>query len=198
MSESEVQHSLVPSPSNSTITDNDTTPQPHTAGVILDLRQLDYLPASWDNNLICSICRCPFIDPVSLLCDHTYCQSCLRQALESQESSRKTCPTCRQPTAHSAARPMPRVFVNILNDLSVQCPNCKAGCTIQLRREDVQTHVDSYCNYSMIACVDATCTKTVMRKLANTECTHSAIPCEDCGIKVNEVDMPVSALYSSI
>lgn len=44
----------------------------------------------------CSVCLGEFTDPVSLLCDHTFCRQCISN--HSQSSSRlRQCPECRRP-----------------------------------------------------------------------------------------------------
>ena len=43
------------------------------------------------NNLICSICTNPLYKPYTLLCQHTFCGSCVRE----RASTDKTCPLCR-------------------------------------------------------------------------------------------------------
>ncbi|XP_062848595.1 nuclear factor 7, brain-like [Trichomycterus rosablanca] len=44
----------------------------------------------------CSVCLGDFTDPVSLLCDHTFCRQCINN--HSQTSSRlRLCPECRRP-----------------------------------------------------------------------------------------------------
>ncbi|XP_056331317.1 tripartite motif containing 109 [Danio aesculapii] len=43
----------------------------------------------------CSVCLGDFTDPVSLLCDHTFCRQCISN--HSQSSRLRLCPECRRP-----------------------------------------------------------------------------------------------------
>ncbi|TRY59468.1 hypothetical protein DNTS_017864 [Danionella cerebrum] len=43
----------------------------------------------------CSVCLGDFTDPVSLLCDHTFCRQCISS--HSQSSRLRLCPECRRP-----------------------------------------------------------------------------------------------------
>lgn len=43
----------------------------------------------------CSVCLGDFTDPVSLLCDHTFCRQCISN--HSQSCRLKQCPECRRP-----------------------------------------------------------------------------------------------------
>ena len=51
----------------------------------------------------CGICSRPFYEPYIISCGHTFCFSCLQQYFITNNLSRKTCPTCRQPVKHEPA-----------------------------------------------------------------------------------------------
>ncbi|RDD43059.1 E3 ubiquitin-protein ligase TRIM21 [Trichoplax sp. H2] len=53
---------------------------------------------------ICSICLCPFDDPVMIdTCYHCFCSSCIKTAVQNQSN---TCPLCRGPCDISRLRPI--------------------------------------------------------------------------------------------
>ncbi|CAH6776439.1 tripartite motif-containing protein 65 [Phodopus roborovskii] len=47
----------------------------------------------------CSICLCPYLDPVTLPCGHSFCGTCIQ---DSWRCCEKTCPECRQPFPEGA------------------------------------------------------------------------------------------------
>lgn len=156
----------------------------------IDLRLLDYV-SEIDRNLLCPICHCPFIKPVRLPCDHSFCRQCLEKTFQAQTQDTKTCPTCRVPTEESNTASVPRFLIHLIDDLSVHCPNRSAGCTAQLRRGDVQSHVDHYCEYAETACPDKECKLRVRKTHGRTECPHTAMSCEKCDMQVMEDVMQV-------
>lgn len=55
---------------------------------------------SLEDDLTCSICLCPFDEPVSLNCGHSFCRGCLEETWSSASSY--SCPHCR---AHYLTKP---------------------------------------------------------------------------------------------
>lgn len=55
---------------------------------------------SLEDDLTCSICLCPFDEPVSLNCGHSFCRQCLEETWSSASSY--YCPHCR---AHYLTKP---------------------------------------------------------------------------------------------
>ena len=61
----------------------------------VDLRALDYV-SDYDSHLMCPICHVPFVEPVVLDCDHTFCTACFEEYRDgTNHSDRSQCPTCR-------------------------------------------------------------------------------------------------------
>ncbi|XP_076871577.1 E3 ubiquitin/ISG15 ligase TRIM25 isoform X2 [Brachyhypopomus gauderio] len=56
---------------------------------------------SLEDDLTCSICLCPFDNPVSLICGHSFCHSCLEETWRDAVSL--FCPHCR---AHYPSKPV--------------------------------------------------------------------------------------------
>ncbi|KAK5165378.1 uncharacterized protein LTR77_008907 [Saxophila tyrrhenica] len=151
----------------------------------VDLRLLDYV-SIYDNNLMCAICRCPFVDPVVLSeCDHVFCRDCIRQSWNSNTSytplgPRGDCPTCRTPAKLGPRSATSKILVNLVDELVVHCPKRDDGCKAEVRRCEVQDHVNIYCGYTVIECTDDDCTLPVRRKDAAQGCLHFGVSCLSC------------------
>lgn len=146
---------------------------------IIDLRALDYV-TEYDSHLMCPICHVPFVDPVVLECDHTFCKGCLKEYREgAQNGNRNQCPTCRAfvlSTAHKASR----LIVNMCNEIKVKCPN--EGCDQVIPRGYIERHATVECPHELLQCPDPNCDKLVKRRNhVPDQCIHSShIEC-DCG-----------------
>ncbi|KAG2416846.1 hypothetical protein HFD88_008063 [Aspergillus terreus] len=157
---------------------------------IVDLRSLDYV-SSYDDHLMCPICHCPFIRPVRLKCDHVFCQKCLNTAITSFAAGRDefTCPTCRTPTRDVYLN-VPRLLINMCDDIRVKCPFWAEGCTEIVPRGHVQSHVDKYCNYRLMDCPNPLCDRKTRKKDLHPEnrCMHELHTCTRCEEEVMEQD----------
>lgn len=150
----------------------------------VDLRMLDYA-TSYDENLMCPICRCPFVDPVVLVeCDHCFCRDCIRQTWSSSHYTplgpRGDCPSCRTPAKLGPRSATSKILVNILDDLLVRCPKREDGCTACVKRGEVQDHVSIYCGYALQECAAEECELPVRRKDIEQGCLHYGVSCLDC------------------
>lgn len=151
----------------------------HAVESEVDLRALDYV-SEYDAHLMCPICHVPFVDPVVLDCDHTFCNLCFDEYREGAENSPRTqCPTCR---AYLLARPhkASRLIVNMCNDIKVRCPN--EDCDAVHVRGCVEQHATKECQEYQMDCPGSDCDKKVKRKnFVSDTCIHSShIEC-DCG-----------------
>ncbi|EMC91581.1 hypothetical protein BAUCODRAFT_42625, partial [Baudoinia panamericana UAMH 10762] len=149
----------------------------------IDMRSLEYaLPP--DENLMCPICRCPYVDPVVLAeCDHCFCRDCIRQSWASTYNPmgpRGDCPTCRTPAKLGLRSSTNRILTNILDDLLVQCPKSEDGCTAVVKRGEVLTHINIYCGYALQECTGDDCELPIRRKEAPRGCQHYGVSCIDC------------------
>lgn len=155
----------------------------------VDLRCLEYV-GSYDHNLMCPICHCPFVLPVKLDCEHVFCQRCVNQAMLHQNRNSRSCPSCRRTINTSDISAVPRILTRILDELLVRCPLRNEGCAEELRRGEVQDHVRKYCDYYEVACPADDCSLAVLRKDAHEErCLHRLLPCEACDQSVMERDL---------
>jgi hypothetical protein len=162
----------------------------------VDLRALDYV-SGYDGHLMCPICHCPFIRPVRLQCDHVFCQKCLNTAIRSGITSTEnfTCPTCRASTM-AIFMNVPRLLINMCDDVRVKCPFSDGGCTEILPRGHVQSHVDKYCDSRPLPCPDVCCEKKTRKRDLDPDgrCLHMPHLCDGCEEFVMEQDMNVSLL----
>ncbi|OCT62516.1 hypothetical protein XELAEV_18043599mg [Xenopus laevis] len=66
------------------------------------------------DELNCSICLSIYTDPVSLPCDHNFCQSCIERMLDTQENSGGySCPECREEYQERPALQRNKILGNI-------------------------------------------------------------------------------------
>lgn len=160
----------------------------------VDLRALDFV-SSYDSHLMCPICHCPFVQPVRLQCDHVFCQKCLHSAIatfhsaESAESDEFPCPSCRTPTSRVSTS-VPRLLINMCDEIQVRCPLQAVGCQEILPRGHVQSHVEKYCGYKLMPCPDEACDRETRRKDLTEEqrCMHSYCRCSRCEQDIMEQD----------
>lgn len=157
-----------------------TPPSEKPSSSKLDLRALDYV-SDYDSHLMCPICHVPFLDPVVLECDHTFCQACLTEYRDGLSSpTRSQCPTCRT-LLLSPPRKASRLIVNMCNDIAVRCPN--QDCQDLVPRGCIESHATKECPHEQLPCPGAECGKTVKRKnFVPDQCIHTShIEC-DCGV----------------
>lgn len=158
---------------------------------LVDLRTLD-LVSNYDSHLMCPICHCPFVQPARLQCDHVFCQECLQSAIttfRSADTEEFPCPSCRTPTRHVSIS-VPRLLINMCDEIQVRCPLATEGCRELLPRGHVQAHVDKYCGYRLMPCPDDSCDKKIRKKDLGDEqrCLHSYCRCSRCEEDVMEQD----------
>ncbi|WEW57416.1 hypothetical protein PRK78_002883 [Emydomyces testavorans] len=156
---------------------------------LVDLRSLETV-SEYDGHLMCPICHCPFVHPIQLKCDHIFCQACLKAHQGEPPLDNFPCPTCRAPT-NSIFRNAPRLIVVMCDDILVKCPFSSEGCEETMQRGYVQTHVDKYCHYRLVQCLDVTCEQMMRVKdiPSNSHCVHELWECERCGELVMELEL---------
>lgn len=148
----------------------------------IDLRALEYV-TDYDTNLMCPICHVPFIDPIVLDCDHTFCGECFDTYHNSGSGSdRLRCPACR--AYHlGGPRRANRLIRNMASDVRVKCPH--SGCEIIMTRSSLQMHIARECPEHEMPCPVTTCTRQIKRKnYVPDTCIHNThIECE-CGASI--------------
>ncbi|CAF0888930.1 unnamed protein product [Adineta steineri] len=111
--------------------------------------------AQIDDELKCSICSEPFQNPVTIKCEHTFCQHCIGKWLEIHTR----CPTCREKVInHKDDRKTPswspvttHVVINQLNRLHIRCKHCQQ---INIERGNLLDH-QSKCTKMLVPCPSA-------------------------------------------
>ncbi|KAF8608782.1 hypothetical protein BDV93DRAFT_433607 [Ceratobasidium sp. AG-I] len=128
-------------------------------------------------------CRNPFVEPTSTPCGHTFCRSCIDQAL----SASPCCPIDRGALVQANLRPAASVVRNMVDELIVQCPNASIGCTYTSQRSLIISHFNSSCTYTPVPCAVPDCPSIVLKHHADShsskssdECAHSLVPCPVC------------------
>lgn len=152
----------------------------------IQLRALTYT-GTVDENLMCSICRCPLIDPVTTSCDHTFCFECIEESL----LHNSTCPIDRsgldvKKTLQSRS---PKIIRNQLDSLKAKCPCCDTA----IARSMLENHMEKYCPESMMRCpgrnTEMGCEHLIKRKFSNKGCLHYYTDCPDCQESLFRVDL---------
>ncbi|KAI0779661.1 hypothetical protein C8Q74DRAFT_706933 [Fomes fomentarius] len=120
-----------------------------------------YYKDSPNANLVCCICRSPFVDPCTTrTCCHTFCYECIAQAI----SVNGQCPIDRAPLALHDLMPADPVIRNLVDELIVSCPQEPLGCTHTCQRLLLSVHLSDSCQYMEVGCTNARCGQRVMRK----------------------------------
>eukprot|EP01004_Peranema_trichophorum_P004063 NODE_300_length_2995_cov_40.630919_g259_i0.p1 GENE.NODE_300_length_2995_cov_40.630919_g259_i0~~NODE_300_length_2995_cov_40.630919_g259_i0.p1 ORF type:complete len:936 (-),score=165.42 NODE_300_length_2995_cov_40.630919_g259_i0:131-2938(-) len=89
-----------------------------------------------ESDLTCPICHSYFVDVVeSPCCGSGFCSPCL---IESLNTTRGTCPTCRQPISVNECRPN-RLVQRMVDNLPMECPY--SGCMSTTTRSGLSDHV---------------------------------------------------------
>ncbi|CZR52029.1 uncharacterized protein PAC_01906 [Phialocephala subalpina] len=153
----------------------------------IDFSALTYI-GTVDENLICSICRTPFFNPVITDCCHIFCHSCLHQALKHGSSS---CPIDRTilEIVNEDYCKAPTVIRNQVDALKAECPACSAA----IERSVLQIHLAQHCPEARMACpgknTSKGCAFLMLRKHLGSECMHYAEHCPDCNLELMAIDM---------
>ncbi|RKF72980.1 TNF receptor-associated factor 5 [Golovinomyces cichoracearum] len=152
----------------------------------VDLRAVTY-KSPVEENLICAICRCAFINPITTSCQHTFCSECLNDALLHSP----TCPIDRSLLNKELdLSQAPRIVQNQLDNLKVLCPCCQAPVS----RSMISNHMSKYCQESLIRCpgikTEKKCPLHIQRKLSHQGCLHYDTSCPDCGESLLQLDLP--------
>jgi hypothetical protein len=122
-----------------------------------------------DEALKCIICTQPFVKPVSLHCQHTFCRECIRTWLNEDQS----CPTCRLIIDSDDEQFAPvntHVVVNQLDRLLVQCNQCQEK---NIQRGNFRDH-QSKCTKQLVSCLaaDLKCSWKGPRNEQDTHAEH--------------------------
>ena len=137
-------------------------------------------PECISQELQCAVCCCPFRDPQSLPCGHTYCYRCVSRL---NESGNVTCPVCKSKCPWEKVRKSDRALCAIVDSLLVRCSNLGEGCQHQMVRSDLQNHLEKYCDYTIVPCPSQGCKLQFRRLDVNSHldsCSHRVVTCSAC------------------
>lgn len=112
----------------------------------LEVSRLD-LPEPIAATLTCSICSNVFLDPISLPCDHTFCDPCIEQ----WRKGKSTCPLCQQPFTQT--KPVSLMVRQIFDAVQARCryfPQCATTAHVTALHE----HEDK-CPFRPVSCPHA-------------------------------------------
>ncbi|XP_070579836.1 E3 ubiquitin-protein ligase NRDP1-like [Ptychodera flava] len=146
--------------------------------------EVNQFVGSVDSELLCPICRCVYLDPVSNIpnCLHTYCSVCIRKRLRSESS--RFCPVCDEPLRENLSKPSLLLQDKLLS-LEIVC-NQKCGATCKLK--DLPGHLERECELTYVNCPYSLrgCKFRMLRKDMKEhleECDYRWEVCEACGFK---------------
>ncbi|XP_070571036.1 E3 ubiquitin-protein ligase NRDP1-like [Ptychodera flava] len=92
-----------------------------------------------DEELICPICGGVLEEPVQApQCEHAFCSACIQEWLSRQH----TCPVDRNAITSAQLKPVPRILRNLLARLCIACDNAKFGCSVIVKLDALQQHLD--------------------------------------------------------
>lgn len=147
---------------------------------VFELDNFEPLPSE---ELVCSICRGVFYDPVKCPCNHVFCRPCITPWL----SSNSNCPVCRKFTLNSCLTQVVPLVNNMIMNLTMHCQYAKSGCKSLIRLRCYMSHVQQ-CLYEPVMCKNKSCVEIVMRKnLTEHEqkCPFKVIKCQRCNLNIS-------------
>lgn len=101
-------------------------------------------------DLSCPVCHDLFLEPITLICQHTLCRTCLERTIE----RRPSCPVCRADTHLSTNNVRDMATNMIINScieyLRTECQN--EGCTVKILEREKEQH-ELVCEFVKVNCV---------------------------------------------
>ena len=105
----------------------------------------EYMDKTIDEGLMCTICKTPFIDPVSTSCRHAFCRQCINNHL----IKKSICSDCDQPLSSDNLVPMVLIVCKMVDNLLVKCLGCEQ---IGIKRSQFDHHIEEICPKTLISC----------------------------------------------
>ena len=148
-------------------------------------------------NFHCPICFNVLKEPK--MCrrnQHVFCSSCIERHLQNSA----TCPECMDELTVDTLNQAPRVLVNCLSELNINCDYFTRGCRDFVQLGSLQSHVMN-CGFAPVKCSNDGCAVVVNKRDQihhETEvCELRKVKCHDCGeireeiedVKVNQAEM---------
>ncbi|KAK7005644.1 TRAF-type zinc finger protein [Favolaschia claudopus] len=143
-----------------------------------------------NSNLLCCICRMPFVDPVTTrTCAHTFCRDCIVQAI----SHAALCPVDRSPLSLDDIYPANAIIRSLVDELVVECIHRSSGCTHTCQRQLLTAHVMMPCPFSRLSFPDEESNEITAKNDTEplTPGKHTLAPCDLCGAEYQLDDLPI-------
>ncbi|KAJ3921169.1 hypothetical protein F5877DRAFT_36555 [Lentinula edodes] len=136
------------------------------------MNALTYVDAP-NQNLVCCICRMPFVDPcTNQTCSHTFCRPCIIQSLAHSPQ----CPIDRSFLRVEDIHSADPIIRSLVDELVVKCSNEPAGCSYTCQRQLLESHIKNDCLYALVSCPADGCAEEMHR----STCLKRFYRCEDC------------------
>ncbi|KAI0260879.1 hypothetical protein BC834DRAFT_973156 [Gloeopeniophorella convolvens] len=142
-----------------------------------------------NSNLVCCICRMPFVEPTtSRTCSHSFCHDCIAPALQASPH----CPIDRSPLSPRDMGPSSPIVRHMVDELIVECLNQPAGCEFTCQRQLLAGHLKDACLFAEEPCPDPECPEKALRKDIRGDsprCPHRLVACDSCAadVRANEL-----------
>ncbi|KAI8794325.1 tripartite motif-containing protein 40 [Biomphalaria glabrata] len=117
-----------------------------------------FLPVP-DEELLCGICMNILDKPLETPCRHVFCTDCIHKAVREQSK----CPLCRKKCKKSMLKDVLPLVQNLINKLTMKCPNYDNGCITPIKMEYYYDHLVK-CEYSVVKCQYKECSAHMLRK----------------------------------
>lgn len=132
--------------------------------------------------LVCTVCRGVYRDPVECPCRHVFCSTCIRDMSPGSSS----CPICHRAISVSQVVPVVPLVTNMIARLTVRCPNRETGCTAKVAMESLSCHLET-CEFRRAQCPD--CATPMLASELSTHrresCSRRMARCRgDCGLNL--------------
>lgn len=130
--------------------------------------------------------------PSCFLFSHTFCQSCIYQAVDSSPH----CPIDRSPLTLTELEPAVKIINNMVNELLIHCPRADRGCDFTGQRQYMEHHhMENDCQYAYEPCQLQECQELVLKKDLHSHistCKHRETECKMCKKKMPAFELEVT------
>ena len=144
----------------------------------------DRFQGSVDRNFFCIICTEVLKDPVQCHNQHYFCKACIKKHLQNSQ----TCPVCVEKLTEEALCKPPRIVIDYLDGLIINCGHSERGCSETMELGTLKTH-ESVCKCRPVVCSREQCSLIVnLKDLEEHEkkhCEYRLIHCHECDEKMS-------------
>lgn len=134
------------------------------------------------HHLFCPLCLHLMKDAQQLACGHGMCQICLEKLFLKSQNSQVNCPVCRTEIEQDKVVSA-QLLDYVIRTVQVICPNKEMGCGWNGEINDVQDHLNKYCQYAPVSCLFEQCTEEILRhdlKQHLDVCMYRTVLCCHC------------------